>query len=142
MNRPGAALLVALALAGCVEAPEPLSDAAPACRIDTIVDADSFVVECNGKRVYGRLSGVDAPEIAAANCPAERAQGQLARAYLQELVAETPVTDVRYGARIKESQRQLVDVELGGSDLAGLLVAAGQARRISGSDRPDWCAAG
>jgi endonuclease YncB( thermonuclease family) len=139
-----AAVLTALFLTGCVETPEPRPDLTevPACAIDQIVDGDTFVVACKGKRVLGRLSGVDSPEIGSAVCPAERAKGQAARTYLQELVAKAPVTDVRYGARIADSQRQLVDIELGGEDLAGLMVAAGHARRISGTDRPDWCSAG
>lgn len=143
--RRGAAVLLALSLAGCVETPEPLpqSATAPECEIGQIVDGDTFVLACKGKpRVLARLTGVDSPEIAAANCPAERAKGAAARAYLQDLVQRVPVTDARYGARIADSQRQLVKVRLGGEDLAGIMVAAGHARRISGTDRPDWCAAG
>ena len=63
----------------------------------------------------------------------------MARAYLEELIAAAEVTDVRYGARIPDSPRQLVTVELGGRDLGATLVAAGQAKRVSGDERPDWC---
>lgn len=140
----GAVVLLALSLAGCVETPEPLPQAKATadCTVGQIVDGDTFVLSCKGKpRVLARLTGVDAPEISAANCPAEQRKGQAARAYLESLVASALVTDVRYGARIPDGPRQLVEVELGGQDLAGLMVAGGHAQRVTGTDRPDWCAA-
>lgn len=138
-----AAGLVILALVGCVEtpvSPPPVSDAGPSCSIGPVVDGDTFVLDCRGKRTLARLTDVDAPEIAAARCPAERRKGAAARAYLLELVDQSPVSGVTYGERIEDSARQLVRVDLGGEDLAGLMVAGGHAKRMVGGERPDWCA--
>jgi endonuclease YncB( thermonuclease family) len=139
----GAAILALVAVAGCVEVPEsrPQPGTAIVCEIGPIVDGDTFVLTCPGKaRVLARLSSVDSPEIAAANCPKERVQGQVARAYLQDLVDRNTVTDVRYGARLPDKQRRLVEVRLGERDLGELMVAGGHAQPISGSERIDWCA--
>lgn len=140
--RRGAAVLLLLVIAGCVETTKPLP-AASTCKIGEIVDGDTFVVTCQGSDVLARLSGVDAPEFgAAAACPTERAKGRDAREYLQELVALKPVTEVQFGAKVAGDQRQFAQVKLDGEDLASLMIAAGHARSTLGSTQTNWCSAG
>jgi endonuclease YncB( thermonuclease family) len=139
--RSGLSIVAALALAGCVDtaAPLPQSDGAPECRVTEVVDGDTFRLSCGGKPAeLSRLRGVDAPEIARANCPVERAKAQSARQGLERLVAEAPVTNVRFAGRHGDGRR-LVDLEIGGRDVGQTLIAEGLARPLVGEAYPWWC---
>ena len=137
--RPRLSIVAALALAGCVDTPLPPSDGAPECRVTEVVDGDTFGLSCGGKPAeLARLRGVDAPEIARANCPDERAKGQRARQGLERLVAEASVTDVRFAGR-HDDGRRLVDLEIGGRDVGQTLIAEGLARPLVGEAYSWWC---
>ncbi len=142
--RGGAAILAALALAGCVEGPAPLPQPAPAsdCRVTDVFDGDTFGLSCNGQPAeLVRLYGVDAPEIDKANCPVERANGMRARTVLERLVAGAPVTGVRTRGQHIDG-RQLVELEIGGKDAGQAMLDSGLARPLVGERYPEWCRPG
>lgn len=139
--RGATAGLVALAflpLAACVEPDSPAGG--QSCRVAEVVDGDTLGLACEGgPEVLARLKGVDAPEIARARCPAERAKGQEARRTLERLVAGGAVTRAVFAGKHSDG-RSLVALEIDGRDVGQAMIAAGMARAFSDEVYPDWCA--
>lgn len=103
----------------------------PAC----VVDGDSFRL---GSRAV-RITGIDAPELGGASCPAERALGERAADRLVALLNEGPVDLVahrfhgtdRYGRDLRGLTRD-------GRSLGDVLQDEGLAHRYVGMKR-SWC---
>jgi len=139
--RAALSALLALSLGACVAPAPPAETGQPACVAGAVVDGDTFRLACSGQpERLVRLQGIDAPEIARAMCPAERAAGARSRQALEALLRSGPITGIRYGDRLSDG-RQAATVELGGRDLGALLVAQGAARTVDGG-YVDWCAGG
>lgn len=82
------------------------------------------------------IAGLDAPEIGAARCPAERTRGIEAAVKLLELLnrGEVKITGME-----RDADGQLVrKLEAGGRDVGAAMVSAGVAREIGGGRR-SWC---
>lgn len=99
-----------------------------------VVDGDTFWLA--GEKV--RLSDINAPETAQAQCPAERELGEAAKLRLLALLNAGPVTLVdgprkrdRYGRRLALAVRK-------GESLGERLVAEGLAETWRGR-RSSWC---
>jgi endonuclease YncB( thermonuclease family) len=143
-----ATALLAAALAGtAAPRPEPAHAGDPAAwRIIEVYDGDTITVELPElppalRRVGLRLAGIDAPELGArARCRAELALARRARAFVAARLAGTrveirPLGWDKYGGRID------VLIFVDGVSLADQIVAAGLARRYSGTGpRAGWCA--
>lgn len=105
----------------------------------TWVDGDSGRLD--GREF--RLHGVDAPEGSPqrAKCARERALSGDARNAARTITeGKTVRVARRYGA--DSYGRELVDLSVGGKDVADQLVAAGQLKRWNfegGERKPDWC---
>ena len=100
-----------------------------------VVDGDTL--RLGQRRV--RLIGIDAPEIAAAQCPAERALGERAANRLLALVNQSEFDLVGHRFHNRDSHgRDLRLARRGGVSFAAQLTDEGLARRYFGSKR-DWC---
>ena len=100
-----------------------------------VVDGDTF--RLGQRRV--RLIGIDAPELADAQCPAERALGERAANRLLALLNQGEFDLV--GHRFHDRDRHGRDLRLarrGGESLGRRLVDEGLAQRYVGSKRR-WC---
>lgn len=113
--------------------------------IVSVTDGDtirsSLKLPCPLCNVSIRLLGIDTPESTyLAKCPAEKALGLEAKAFLKEfVVGETTMTISnfkwdKYGGRIDAY------VSIKGQDVGQLLIDRGYAKPYSGSgSKPDWC---
>lgn len=148
----GAGVLLALAAGGAYSASQSQSQsasaAAPAPEIPLTVywsDGDSGRLSDGTKF---RLHGVDAPETGSmkqrggAKCESERALGFAAKEAALDLTRGKEVTVSQLRGTDRHG-RTVVRLELGGEDLAALLVARGTHRTWDYDGRekkPDWCA--
>lgn len=103
------------------------------------VDGDSGRI---GGRAF-RLHGVDAPEgsVSRARCSLERQRADRARSAARRLTAGQGVIVARTYGRDRYG-RELVDLTLGGRDVAGMLMRDGHLKRWryeAGAPKPDWC---
>ena len=133
--------VLAVALAGCVGEEEKSSTPVQTeCAVTRVYDGDTLGLLCGGGPAeLVRLAGLDAPEIARANCADERAKGVKARAALERLVASGPVTDRRIMGRHPDGRR-LVELDIGGRDLGRAMVETGLALPTPNAEYRDWCA--
>lgn len=134
--------LAALALAGCVNAPAsaPTVDPKAECQVTQVVDGDTLSLSCGGKpATLVRLSGIDAPEIEQANCPAERQKGEVAKRKLEALASSGQITGLSFGERLGDGRR-LTRLEIAGQDAGTAMMEAGFARPFDGTSYTDWCA--
>ena len=125
-------LLALLLLAGAAQA-APLS-----CQVARVVDGDTLHLTCDGVDHRVRLLGFDTPEVFHPMCPAEKRAGDQATRVMQGLVAEGPVTAVRFAGHDRYG-RDLADVAIAGKDVAGVMLGSGLARPYQGHKHPDWC---
>jgi len=144
----GAGVLLAVAAGGAYYASQAASAATATTEIALTVywsDGDSGRLSDGTKF---RLHGIDSPETGSlkqrggAKCESERALGFEAKEAALELTRgkEVTVSELRGTDRY---QRSVVRLELGGNDLAALLVAGGTHRTWDYDGRekkPDWCA--
>jgi micrococcal nuclease len=96
----------------------PAGRCPPTESVAAVLDGDTVRFDCGGALMSGRLAGVDAPE-------KQQARGPEARAFLEALLAEGPVTvetvsSDRYGRAIVELRPKA-----GGATLNQRLVAGG-----------------
>lgn len=119
-----------------------MAGAAPAaplsCQVARVVDGDTLHLSCDGVDHRVRLLGFDTPEVFHPLCPAEKRAGDQATRVLQDLVAEGPVTAVRFQG-LDRYGRDLADVAIAGQDVAGVMLASGLALPYQGHKHPDWC---
>jgi micrococcal nuclease len=142
---PVVLLFLVLAVASCQamrsEAGLESSGASPAgCVVTHVIDGDTIEMLCpSGGEFRARLIGLDAPEIRDARCASEARLGREATVRLRALVT----SGAEIGARFEGMDRfgrRLVELEVGGRDVADILVSEGLATRYHGGPRPDWCA--
>lgn len=106
---------------------------------DTI--RSSLKLPCPLCNVSVRILDIDTPESNhLAKCPAEKAKGLEAKAFLKEFVTGEPTMLVtsfkwdKYGGRINGH------VSVKGTDIATLLIEKGYAKRYTGQGpKPSWC---
>ncbi|MDB5594323.1 MAG: hypothetical protein JWM36_1284 [Hyphomicrobiales bacterium] len=111
------------------------------------IDGDTFEARVRvwfGQEVHSsiRIRGFDAPERAAA-CPSEARGAQEATEMLRDILASGPVTltDIapdKYFGRVVSSVRVRLADGID-TDVASLMLAAGQGRPYSGGHRESWC---
>jgi len=116
-----------------------------AAQVERVIDGDTFearAIVWPGTFVIKaiRTRGINAPEIASAHCPEERAQGEKARAFLEHLVGGKTVllyqiADDKFGGRV-DAKVMTED----GRDVAALLVDQGLAQPYQGGHRATMCA--
>ena len=145
--RYGALFLAALILAGRAEAGSAPSVQIVEGRLQRVVDGDTVRVSAliwvdQTVDVSVRIDGVDAPEIFRPKCAREKAQGLMARDFVQDFFDGETVRllSVRKG---KYAGRVVARVERGdGADLGQALIKAGLAAPYKGKGpRTDWCRA-
>ena len=103
----------------------------PAC----VVDGDSFKL---GDRAI-RITGIDAPEFAAAKCPAEKAFARRSAERLRALLSEGEFEMVAHRFQQQDRYgRDLMVVRRGDSSIGSQLIDEGLAHRYIGSKR-SWC---
>lgn len=118
----------------------PASDAAPACRVDRVIDGDTVDMTCPGGPGFrARLTGFDTPETYEPGCAAEARLGRQATLRLRELVGGARTVGARLGG-VDRYGRRLVSLELDGRDVGGVLISEGLAVPYSGGRRINWCA--
>ena len=113
--------------------------------IDHVVDGDTIAVKVEiwvdlTLDVNVRLEGVDAPETRFASCDAERAKGEAATAFVENLGLETLIlNDVRHGKYARRVVARVMTPD--GRNLSDMLVESGHAVYMP-DDSPnfDWCA--
>jgi endonuclease YncB( thermonuclease family) len=88
--------------------------------------------------VKARLLGFDTPEVYSPQCREELAAGQQATAVLQQILRSGPITAARFQGHDRYG-RELVQLEVGGQDVARRMIASGYAVPYSGGRHPDWC---
>lgn len=130
-------LSVSPAFAGKPTIPGPV-----AATVLSVVDGDTIKVEVEPwpgivSRVSVRLRGADAPELRG-KCREEKAIARRAKKRVQELVEDAPVI-LRDIGQDKYAGRVDAVVEIGGQDLATMLIAEGLARPYGGGKRGGWC---
>ncbi|MBL4810854.1 MAG: thermonuclease family protein [Rhodobacteraceae bacterium] len=115
------------------------SDEIPHCAITRIVDGDTITMVCDGFDGNVRLTGFDTPETYEPGCASERALGERAKRYLEQLLIEAEFIIPEFQGQGRYG-RPLVGLTLDGVPLEQTMVAAGLAAPYSGQTRPDWCA--
>jgi endonuclease YncB( thermonuclease family) len=111
------------------------------------IDGDTFEARIRvwfGQEVHSsiRIRGFDAPERAAA-CPSEARGAQEATDMLKDILASGPITLIdiapdKYFGRVVSSVRVRLADGID-TDVASLMLAAGQGRPYSGGHRESWC---
>ena len=103
----------------------------PAC----VIDGDTFKL---GDRKI-RITGIDAPELAAPKCPAEAALAKRSAARLQQLLNQGPFEMVAHRLQQQDRHgRDLMVVRRGDVSIGRQMIAEGLAHRYIGSKR-SWC---
>ena len=97
-----------------------------------VLDGDTIYLA--GAKV--EIAGLDAPEIGAARCPAERTRGIEAAVKLLELLNRGKPTVT--GTERDPDGQLLRKLEVDGRDIGAAMVSAGVAREIGGGRR-SWC---
>jgi endonuclease YncB( thermonuclease family) len=98
-----------------------------------IVDGDT--IRIGAEEI--RLTGFDTPETASAKCRSERRAGRAAKRVLAELLHKRRLILQRRGT--DKYGRTLARGEIGGRDVAQLMIESGHARRYVGGRRKNWC---
>ena len=102
----------------------------------TVVDGDTVD---RGVLRY-RLVGFDAPEIWQAQCPEERAKGQLVARRPTELVEKGAATIIPVQWKPDRYRRVMARLEVDGLDVGNILISEGLARPYDGRTRRiSWC---
>lgn len=100
-----------------------------------VSDGDSFKL---GERKI-RIAGIDAPELAAAQCPEEAALGVRSRDRLVVLLNQGKFTMTAHRMqRLDQYGRELMAVERGDRDIGQQLIDEGLAHRYVGH-KTSWC---
>ena len=100
-----------------------------------VIDGDTFKL---GDRKI-RITGIDAPELAAPRCPAEAALARRAADRLLVLLNQGPFDMVAHRLQRKDRNgRDLMVIRRGGASIGGQLRNEGLAHRYIGSKR-GWC---
>jgi micrococcal nuclease len=129
-------------------APETVERAFQRCGPDN--DADHCVIDGGTFRLGNRqirLIGIDAPQTAAARCPAEAGAGEAATAELLRLLNQGPfVISGRFdaprdrdGRELRAASRQRADGSI--QSIAADMRGSGTVRRHLGGLRRSWCPA-
>jgi micrococcal nuclease len=101
-----------------------------------VVDGDTIR---DGHVETYRIENLDAPEIGRADCPAERAMGEAARALVQRWVAAADTVEAFPVGRRDRYGRVIVRVEIDGEDMGQMLIARGLAVHWTGR-KHNFCA--
>ena len=100
-----------------------------------VVDGDTFKL---GDRKI-RITGIDAPELAAPKCPAEAALAKRSAERLRQLLSEGPFEMIAHRLRSQDRHgRHLVVVRRGDISIGRQMIDEGLAHRYIGSKR-SWC---
>lgn len=103
----------------------------PAC----VVDGDTFKL---GERKI-RITGIDAPELAAPKCAAEAALAQRSADRLRELLNQGEFEMIAHRLQTQDRHgRDLMVIKRNGKSIGGQLIEEGLAHRYIGSKR-SWC---
>ena len=150
MRRPPADLLayICLTLLGLYAAAESLAPhhglTEAGCRVGFVYDGDTVELLCGTQTQTARLVGFDTPETRQPGCAAEAALGLRAKLRLGDLVAQRQGQgqgDILLDHRGYDKYgRRLVAMQVGGRDVAEVMIAEGLAVAYSGEARIDWCA--
>lgn len=143
--------MISLALVAAMDVPPARPAPPPAMCVGVrVIDADTFVADCDGLSITVRLADIDAPE-ASEPCPAARLIRNTGAAMLDQWVAGYQVEiSTRYFDRYGRAVADVVTVDDVGEPVAigALMLAAGKAqpwphdaRGRALADKPDWCAA-
>jgi micrococcal nuclease len=109
------------------------------CRVTYVVDGDTIHMACPGTgEVKARLLGFDTPEVYSPGCSQELAAGRQATETLRQLLRSGPITSARFAGHDRYG-RELVQISVGGRDVAQMMIATGYAVPYSGGKSPDWC---
>lgn len=131
-------VLLLLALYSFVEWYTPWHDLSEqGCQLGYVYDGDTVEVDCGGARQTARLVGLDTPETKDPGCAAEADLGARATERLRELVESRPAMLDSVG--YDKYGRVLARLDLGGEDVADILVREGLAVRYDGGRRVNWC---
>lgn len=102
------------------------------------IDGDTVVI---GDTRY-RIANIDAPEIHAAKCDAEKRLALVAKRRMDDLLRSGPVRvtigDPVDGRRTDRHGRTLATLSVDGRDLGGIMIDEGLARPWEGRRR-SWC---
>jgi len=118
------------------------------CRVGFVYDGDTVELLCGTATQTARLVGFDTPETRSPGCPQEAALGLRAKLRLGDLVTQAQgggalqgQGDVLLDNRgFDKYGRRLVAMQIGGRDVADMMIAEGLAVAYSGEARIDWCA--
>lgn len=104
-----------------------------------VVDGDTIHLACPGTgEVKARLLGFDTPEVYSPGCSQELAAGLQATEILRGLLRNGPITGARFAGNDRYG-RELVQLWVGGRDVARTMIATGYAVPYTGGRSPDWC---
>lgn len=109
-----------------------------ACEVSYVYDGDTVALRCGGREERARLIGLDTPETRGARCEAESIAGDDATERLRALIAKGGVTFTRHGR--DTHGRWLIQLRVGGVDVADTMIREEYAVPYSGGTRIDWCA--
>ncbi len=114
--------------------------AGQACRVVRVIDGDTVTLWCPARGAErARLDGFDAPELFSPSCVSELAAAWRAKWQLRWLIwTADEVGTVRTGT--DRYGRALVDLFVGGQNVARPMIAGGYARPYGGGRREGWCA--
>ncbi len=117
------------------------------CRVGFVYDGDTVELLCGARTETARLVGFDTPETRDPGCEAEAALGLRAKLRLGDLVAQAQGAGAQgQGSILLDHRghdrygRSLVEMRIGGRDVAEVMIAEGLAVAYVGTSRIDWCA--
>ena len=110
------------------------------CRVGFVYDGDTVELLCGADTQTARLVGFDTPETRNPGCEAEAALGLQAKLRLGDLVAKGQGDILLDQMGHDKFGRTLVILQVGGRDVAEVMIAEGLAVAYSGDARIDWCA--
>jgi micrococcal nuclease len=133
-------LLTLLVMWSLADQIAPYHGAAADCSIGYVIDGDTLEMICEGQTETARLLGFDAPETKSPHCAAEAAWGHRATLRLRDLAKRPNIRLFPQG--LDKYRRRLVVMQVGGRDVAGIMIAEGLAVAYDGGHRRDWCSQG
>ena len=107
------------------------------CGAGYVYDGDTIEMLCKGEKTTARLLGFDAPETKSPRCASEAEWGHRATERLRMLANQPDVALFRQG--FDKYGRELVLMQVGGVNVAQIMIEAGLAVSYDGGKRRDWC---
>ncbi len=127
-------LLAMIYVARKADAPRPVRES---CEVGAVLSGDSLMLNCrNTGQVQVKISGINAPDIAAPGCAEELAHGTLAMERLQSLIKSGAVHLGRLEGGYSPPRIRL---SIDGADVADRLIREGLAVAYDGGTLLNWC---